>query len=298
MALKKRQKQILLDVVDHNRKAEDSGFLLDDEDNESATSPTSTRENNQLEDSGIVKEEEFAEVDEDDFVYIDFQRPTESRDGSLDDHLSTPSLPSDQVVEKEIYDDDDQRKMFLNQYDMALVQSAFVNVVVLYPDWIGINASTEEFEDYVYVWRVFGWYLGKYVRVVYWFVKTNYQHGRFCSVLPDLRLGLFAQNEIHRTWGKKLFESWVLVIKENPDFFIPGIHDRFNICDGSLEEVRCVGAEVRDMCLVPAIKLKSREADIITRAFIEGSHAKFKRQGNSGRNDDSLRNMRIWETMR
>ena len=171
MALKKRQKQILLDVVDHNRKAEDSGFLLDDEDNQSATSPTSTRENNQLEDSGIVKEEEFAVVDEDDFVYIDFQRPTESRDGSLDDllndHLSTPSLPSDQVVEKGIYDDDDQRKMFLNQYDMALVQSAFVNVVVLYPDWIGINASTEEFEDYVYVWRVFGWYLGKYVRVVY-----------------------------------------------------------------------------------------------------------------------------------
>ena len=82
-------------------------------------------------------------------------------------------------------------------------------------------------------------------------------------------------------------------MKENPHFFIPGIHDRFNICDGSLEEVRSVGAEVRDMCLVPAIKLKSREADIITRAFIEGSHAKFKRQGNSGRNDDSLRNMRI-----
>jgi len=216
MALKKRQKQILLDVVDHNRKAEDRGFLLDDEDNESATSSTSTRENNQLEDSGIVKEEEFAEVDEDDFVYIDFQRPTESRDGSLDDHLSTPSLPSNQVVEKGIHDDDDQRKMFLNQYDMALVQSAFVLGVILYPDWIGINASTEEFEDYVYVWRVFGWYLG--------------------------------------------------------------IHDRFNICDGSLEEVRSVGAEVRDMCLVPAIKLKSREADIITRAFIEGSHAKFKRQ--------------------
>ena len=49
---------------------------------------------------------------------------------------------------------------------MALVQVAFVAGVVLYPDWIGINASPEELEDYIFTWRVFGWYLGASINCV------------------------------------------------------------------------------------------------------------------------------------
>jgi len=193
LALKKRQKEILLDVVDHRRGETDCGYLAE-------VAPP----RDDLEDD--------ANNSDDDFVYIDIQgqlsRP--SNDDSVEVASSSAS-PS-----KGTNCDDDEEKLYLNQYDMALVQVAFVAGVVLYPDWIGINASPQELEDYIFTWRVFGWYLG--------------------------------------------------------------IHDRYNICEGSFEDVRSIAGKLRDFEIIPAIQAESPEADAIARAFIKGAHAKFQRQ--------------------
>jgi len=225
LAMKKRERQILLDIVDHQRN--DVGLLGGNND----------------EDAVATKSGNLEDDDENDFVYIDLQRPMDQADmeggvrfrvtesyqsGSVsgqdvkDNRKSDGSVAmveSDTDTSAAVINDSDveeEEKLYLNQYDMALVQVAFVAGVVLYPDWIGINDEKEAFEDYIFTWRVFGWYLG--------------------------------------------------------------IHDRYNICEGNFEDVLAVATEVRDLELIPAIKKKSPEADAVTRAFIQGAHDKFKRK--------------------
>ena len=48
----------------------------------------------------------------------------------------------------------------MNQFEMALVQSGFIGVILLQPVACGVSASEKELEDYVYFWRVIGWCLG------------------------------------------------------------------------------------------------------------------------------------------
>ena len=44
---------------------------------------------------------------------------------------------------------------------MALVQYAFFGFEVSYPEKFGIHCTDAELGDYVYVWRVIGYRLGK-----------------------------------------------------------------------------------------------------------------------------------------
>ena len=163
LALKKRQKQILLDFVNHS-KNNDEG-LLEDETRRESNVPTNSKSKPD-------------DDDDNDFVYIDLQRPkyaSASLDAGVEFRVPESYRSSDlssrdaEIVESGDEDDseldneeeEEEEKLYLNQYDMALVQSAFVAGVVLYPDWIGINDRTEAFEDYIYTWRVFGWFLGE-----------------------------------------------------------------------------------------------------------------------------------------
>jgi len=202
LALEKRQKQILLDVVDHRRGESACGYLDADE--------------------RIRVEKEVADDSEDDFVYIDVQGLARSSGDQVvppeaSDHFDPVTSDTYNPIDLRFSETDiDCEKLHLNQYDMSLVQLTFLFGVVLYPDWIGINASAQELEDYVFTWRVFGWFLG--------------------------------------------------------------IHDRFNVCEGSFEDVRSVAAKIKDYEFIPAIKKMSSDADIVARAFIRGSHAKFQRQ--------------------
>jgi len=180
LALKKRQKQLLLNVVDHRKRATDQGYL-----EEAPPRPEET-----------IKDTTKEEDSEDDFVYIDVQglgtrsddhdvfpsvheAPTTAMipgdDLSFEDLPSTlSSTPSGAVsIGNSLHEEEQQ--LYLNQYDMALVQIAFVAGIVLYPDWIGINAYDEELEDYIFTWRVFGWYLGIEDRF-------NVCEGRFADV--------------------------------------------------------------------------------------------------------------------
>lgn len=52
------------------------------------------------------------------------------------------------------------RQRYLSQYDMALVQSGFVGVVLAYPREFGIVCTREELDDYVFCWRGIGYLLG------------------------------------------------------------------------------------------------------------------------------------------
>lgn len=51
-------------------------------------------------------------------------------------------------------------KLYVSQYDMGLVQTGFFGAVLMYPAEFGIKCSREELDDYVFVWRVFGYKLG------------------------------------------------------------------------------------------------------------------------------------------
>ena len=50
--------------------------------------------------------------------------------------------------------------IYFSQYDMAIVQSAFMSGVVTYPKQFGINCSTADLEDYIHFWRGIGYLLG------------------------------------------------------------------------------------------------------------------------------------------
>lgn len=196
LALKKRDKQILLEFVDHGQSENDGGFLADE-----TSSPPSRRDS--VEDD-----------DDDDFIYIDLQRPS-----TADSHVAAPSSPSSDyaILSRPVQIKDGDDKLYLNQYDMALVQVAFIAGVVIDPARLGINATMTELDDYIFTWRVFGWFLG--------------------------------------------------------------IQDRFNVCDGSYEEVRSITCDVRDIELGPAVKMKSPEAGALVRAFLAGFHEKLRRTG-------------------
>lgn len=53
------------------------------------------------------------------------------------------------------------RRIYLNQCEMSLTQFGFFGLMVLFPGKFGAgNASKEELEGFVHVWRVLGYYLG------------------------------------------------------------------------------------------------------------------------------------------
>ena len=49
---------------------------------------------------------------------------------------------------------------YFSQYDMALVQSAFMSGVVMYPKQFGMNCSVSDLEDYIHFWKGIGYLLG------------------------------------------------------------------------------------------------------------------------------------------
>ena len=140
LALKKRDKQILLNFVDHDRSENDGGFLADE-----TSSPPSRRDS--------------VEDDDDDFIYIDLQRSS-----TAESHVAAPSSPSSDyaILSRPVQIKDGDDKLYLNQYDMALVQVAFIAGVVIDPARLGINATMTELDDYIFTWRVFGWFLGAF----------------------------------------------------------------------------------------------------------------------------------------
>jgi len=193
-ALKKRQKQILLDFVDHGRGENDGGFLVDGD--EETSSPPSSRHDSV----------------EDDFIYIDLQRPS-----AADIRVADPRSSDYAILSRPVQIEEGDDKLYLNQYDMALVQVAFIGGIVIDAARLGINATTKELDEYIFTWRVFGWFLG--------------------------------------------------------------IQDRFNVCDGSYEEVLSITCEVRDLELGPAVKKKSPEANALVHAFLAGFGNKIRRTG-------------------
>jgi len=132
-ALREGENKVLLDVVDHE-----------------------TNDNLALVDDHNVVDKAFQE-DKDDFVYMDFKDKSELK--------TVQKLTSKQPM-KEISDTLTpdlkilKQPFHLNQYDMAVVQTAFVAGIVLYPTQLGVSTTHEQIDDYLYAWRVFGWYLG------------------------------------------------------------------------------------------------------------------------------------------
>ena len=135
-ALKKRQKQILLDFVDHGRGENDGGFLVDGD--EETSSPSSRHDSV-----------------EDDFIYIDLQRPS-----AADIRVADPRSSDYAILSRPVQIEEGDDKLYLNQYDMALVQVAFIGGIVIDAARLGINATTKELDEYIFTWRVFGWFLG------------------------------------------------------------------------------------------------------------------------------------------
>lgn len=134
-ALDRKDKQVLLDFVDHRR--EDALLLTD----ERQSGPGARRESS---------DSEATKTSEDEVDYIELHRRPSTP--SSEEALPTLGANSSSFL--------DSPKLYLNQYEMALVQAAFVAPVVLYPSWIGINAEEEELAEYIYTWRVFGHFLG------------------------------------------------------------------------------------------------------------------------------------------
>lgn len=54
----------------------------------------------------------------------------------------------------------ENKKLYVSQYDMSLVQSGFIGAIIMYPKQFGIRADRQELEDYVYFWRWIGYLLG------------------------------------------------------------------------------------------------------------------------------------------
>ncbi len=51
-------------------------------------------------------------------------------------------------------------KIYVSQYDMALVQCGFMGAVLMYPDGFGIKCTKKELEDFIFFWRGLGYLLG------------------------------------------------------------------------------------------------------------------------------------------
>jgi len=61
-----------------------------------------------------------------------------------------------------VYDQYLKSDMIFSQFDMAMVQVAFFASVVVFPQKYGVPESCpiESFDDFLHMWRVFGYYLG------------------------------------------------------------------------------------------------------------------------------------------
>ncbi len=53
-----------------------------------------------------------------------------------------------------------KQSMYFSQFDMALVQSGFMGLPVLYPRGFGIICTLSDLEDYIHFWRGIGYLLG------------------------------------------------------------------------------------------------------------------------------------------
>ncbi|KAK3603087.1 hypothetical protein CHS0354_015783 [Potamilus streckersoni] len=51
-------------------------------------------------------------------------------------------------------------KIYISQYDMAVVQSGFFGAIIMYPSKFGIHCKMADLDDYVYFWRWIGYCLG------------------------------------------------------------------------------------------------------------------------------------------
>ena len=76
------------------------------------------------------------------------------------------------TVARQMHDKKSDR-VYVSQYDMALVQSGFFGAIFMYPRKFGVYCTRAELEDYVYVWRVIGYVLG--VRDVYNICSGSYE---------------------------------------------------------------------------------------------------------------------------
>jgi len=56
--------------------------------------------------------------------------------------------------------DDTTDRVFVSQYDMAVVQSGFFGMIIMYPREMGIRCTVDDLDDYVYFWRWIGSFLG------------------------------------------------------------------------------------------------------------------------------------------
>ena len=51
-------------------------------------------------------------------------------------------------------------RLYMSQYDMALVQCGFMGAVSMYPHGFGIRCTQQQIEDYIFFWRGIGYLLG------------------------------------------------------------------------------------------------------------------------------------------
>lgn len=101
------------------------------------------------------------------------------------------------------------RRIYVNQCEMSLTQFGFFGLMILFPGKFGAgNASKEELEGFVHVWRVLGYYLG--------------------------------------------------------------IEDKFNFCQGSMEEIKSRCINVIDYWFKPNLSSVSQEWEHMSRCLTEG----------------------------
>ncbi|XP_052272649.1 uncharacterized protein LOC127873084 isoform X2 [Dreissena polymorpha] len=55
---------------------------------------------------------------------------------------------------------DETGHVHISQYDMALVQTGFFGLIIMYPREYGVRATQEQLDDYVYFWRWISYCLG------------------------------------------------------------------------------------------------------------------------------------------
>jgi hypothetical protein len=51
-------------------------------------------------------------------------------------------------------------QVWVSQYDMSLVQSGFMGLIVMYPEKLGIRCTPSDLSDYCYFWYGLGHLLG------------------------------------------------------------------------------------------------------------------------------------------
>jgi len=98
--------------------------------------------------------EDFERIVKEKSEGIEIQPQAETLFKELEEMRCKRTIPSEYRVFVE------NKKKF-TEFDMFLVQCAFFGGPILYPDWYGCSAATdEELAGFLHVWRVMGYYLG------------------------------------------------------------------------------------------------------------------------------------------